>query len=118
MARTSYSPINVLASRERQRPEWSIKRLHRVIVTSATYRQSSRVTPELLRRDADNRLLARGPRVRLEAEVIRDLSLAASGLLATPIGGPSVRPPQPAAKSPRRPGPFPISPGFIVRIHR
>ncbi len=60
---------------------WSLKQLHRLIVTSATYRQSSRVTPELLARDPDNRLLARGPRFRVEAEVVRDIALAASGLL-------------------------------------
>jgi hypothetical protein len=78
------------------REDWSMKRLHRLIVTSATYRQSSRMTPELLARDPDNRLLARAPRVRLEAEVIRDSALVASGLLAARIGGPSVFPPQPA----------------------
>ena len=60
---------------------WSLKHLHRLIVTSATYRQSSQVTPELLRRDPDNRLLARGPRFRVEGEVVRDIALAASGLL-------------------------------------
>jgi hypothetical protein len=75
---------------------WSLKRLHRQIVTSATYRQSSTVTPGLLARDPSNRLLARGPRVRVEAEVVRDIALAASGLLNTKIGGPSVYPPAPA----------------------
>ncbi len=75
---------------------WSLKRLHRIIVTSATYRQSSRPTPELLGRDSENRLLARGPRVRLDAESIRDAVLRASGLLSTKMGGPSVYPPQPA----------------------
>ncbi|MFO0844483.1 MAG: PSD1 and planctomycete cytochrome C domain-containing protein [Gemmataceae bacterium] len=74
---------------------WSMKRLHRLIVTSATYRQSSRTTPELLARDPGNRLLARGPRVRLEAEMVRDLTLRAGGLLAMGLGGPSVFPPQP-----------------------
>ena len=59
---------------------WSLKHLHRLIVTSATYRQSSNVTPELLARDPDNRLLARGPRFRVEAEIVRDIALAASGL--------------------------------------
>ena len=59
-----------------------MKRMHRLIVTSATYRQSSRVTPELLEQGPENRLLARGPRVRLEAEVIRDDVLRASGLLS------------------------------------
>ena len=76
--------------------KWSIKQLHRLIVTSATYRQSSRVTPDLLARDAENRLLARGPRVRLEAEQIRDSALTAAGLLSAKMYGPSVFPPQPA----------------------
>ncbi len=75
---------------------WSLKKLHKFIVMSATYQQSSRVTPELLARDSDNRLLARGPHVRLEAEIIRDAALRASGLLAEKMGGPSVYPPQPA----------------------
>jgi hypothetical protein len=74
---------------------WSLKKLHRLIVRSATYRQSSRATPGLLARDPDNRLLARGPRVRLEAELVRDAALRASGLLAERVGGPSVFPPQP-----------------------
>src|SRR5690606_15261705 len=69
--------------------------LHRLIVTSATYRQSSRVTPELLARDPYNRLLARGPRFRVEGEVIRDIALAASGLLNPTVGGQSVHPPLP-----------------------
>ena len=62
---------------------------------SATYRQSSRVTPQLLQRDPDNRLLARGPRMRLSAEMIRDQALFSSGLLFEKIGGPSVKPYQP-----------------------
>jgi hypothetical protein len=74
---------------------WSMKRLHKLIVTSATYRQSARVTPELLRNDPENKLLARGPRFRVEAEMIRDSALKASGLLSPKIGGPSVFPPQP-----------------------
>ncbi len=74
---------------------WSRKRLHRLIVTSATYRQDSRVSPHLLERDRDNRLLARGPRMRLDAESVRDLMLTASGLLTRKVGGPSVYPPQP-----------------------
>ncbi len=69
---------------------WSIKTLHRLIVTSATYRQSSNVTPELLAKDPYNRLLARGPRFRVDAEIVRDIALAASGLLNPEIGGPSV----------------------------
>ena len=75
--------------------EWSMKTLHRLIVTSATYRQASTVTPDLAARDPANVLLARGPRVRLDAEVIRDSMLAAAGLLSTKMGGPGVRPPQP-----------------------
>jgi hypothetical protein len=74
---------------------WSVKALHRLIVTSATYRQSSRATPGLIARDRDNRLLARGPRLRLEAELVRDMALRSSGLLAEVLGGPSVFPPQP-----------------------
>jgi hypothetical protein len=74
---------------------WGLKALHRYIVLSATYRQSSRVTPEMLRRDPLNILLARQARLRLEAETVRDATLAASGLLTRTVGGPSVRPPQP-----------------------
>ena len=69
--------------------------MHRLIVTSATYRQSSAMRAELLRRDPRNRLLARQSRVRLEAEIIRDAALAAAGVLSDKIGGPSVYPPQP-----------------------
>ncbi len=75
---------------------WDTKALLRMIVTSATYRQSSRATPTLLSKDPRNRLLARAPRVRLEAEMVRDQALALSGLLSRKIGGPSVFPPQPA----------------------
>ncbi len=74
---------------------WSLKALHRAIATSSTYRQSSRVTPELHAHDPYNRLLARGPRFRVEAEVVRDSALAASGLLSPKLGGPSVYPPAP-----------------------
>ncbi|HEV2352460.1 MAG TPA: PSD1 and planctomycete cytochrome C domain-containing protein [Terriglobia bacterium] len=74
---------------------WSMKKIKRTIVTSATYRQSSRVTPELVERDPYNRLLARGPRFRVDAETVRDIALAASGLLSTKLGGPSVFPYQP-----------------------
>jgi hypothetical protein len=77
------------------RQKWSMKAMHRLIVTSATYRQSSRLTPELKERDPYNRLLARGPRFRVEAEMIRDCALAAGGILSDKIGGPSVFPPQP-----------------------
>jgi hypothetical protein len=75
---------------------WSMKRMHRLIVTSATYRQSSRARSDLERTDPRNKLLARQSRPRLEAETIRDAALAASGLLSEKIGGPSVFPPQPA----------------------
>jgi hypothetical protein len=75
--------------------KWSLKAMQRLIVTSATYRQSSRVTPELYRRDPFNRLMGRGPRLRLDAEVIRDVALAVSGLLDRTVGGPSVFPHQP-----------------------
>ena len=74
---------------------WSLKALHRLIVTSDTYRQASTVTTAAAARDPDNILLARGPRVRLEAEVIRDSLLQAAGLLSTKMYGPGVRPPQP-----------------------
>ena len=75
---------------------WDVKAMHRLIVTSATYRQSSAVTPELQQADPDNRLLARGPRYRLPAEMLRDQLLVVSGLLVDKIGGPSVKPYQPA----------------------
>ena len=74
---------------------WDVKAMQRLIVTSATYRQSSKVTPALLAADPDNRLLARGPRFRLPAEAVRDHALAASGLLVERVGGPSVKPYQP-----------------------
>jgi hypothetical protein len=74
---------------------WSQKALLREIVTSATYRQCSTVTPALRERDPDNQLLARGARFRVEAEMVRDVALAASGLLSPKIGGPSVYPLQP-----------------------
>ncbi|MEZ6110304.1 MAG: PSD1 and planctomycete cytochrome C domain-containing protein [Pirellulaceae bacterium] len=74
---------------------WSMKRLHKRIVMSAAYRQASRVTPELLELDPENVWLARGPRVRLDGEMIRDAALRASGLLSPKLGGPSVFPPQP-----------------------
>ncbi|MCB9874555.1 MAG: PSD1 domain-containing protein [Planctomycetaceae bacterium] len=75
---------------------WDVKRMQKLLVMSATYRQSSRVTPEKLAADPANRLLSRGPRHRLDAEVIRDQALALSGLLVDEIGGKSVRPYQPA----------------------
>lgn len=82
---------------ELPRRDWSIKALHRLLVSSSTYRQSSHVSDSLLAKDPDNKLLARGPRGRLEAEIIRDAALAASGLLSSKMLGPSVFPPQPAS---------------------
>jgi len=75
---------------------WSVKHMHKLIVESATYRQSSKSRKELESRDSDNRLLARQSRIRLEAELVRDSALSAGGLLDPAIGGPSIRPPQPA----------------------
>lgn len=88
------SEISDSAGSPAPRP-WSRKALHRLIVTSATYRQSSAVRPELADADPYNRLLARQSRVRLDAEIVRDAELEASGLLCETIGGPSVFPPQP-----------------------
>ena len=79
---------------------WSLKHLHRLIVTSATYQQSSDVSATLLARDPANRLLARGPRFRVDAETVRDIALSASGLLNAQFGGPSV---------------YPIAPEFLFR---
>ncbi|MGI8785740.1 MAG: DUF1553 domain-containing protein [Acidobacteriota bacterium] len=75
---------------------WDLKALHKLIVTSATYRQASAATPELLQKDPENRLLARGPRFRLSAEVVRDQALYIAGLATERVGGPSVKPYQPA----------------------
>jgi hypothetical protein len=77
------------------RLHWSQKALHRLIVTSAAYRQDAQATPTLLAKDPNNRLMARGPRFRMEAEMVRDVTLAAAGLLSEKIGGPSVFPDQP-----------------------
>jgi hypothetical protein len=74
------------------RSGWDVKAMQRLIVTSNSYRQDSRVTPDLLEKDPENRLLARGPRFRLPAESVRDNALAVSGLLVNDIGGPSVLP--------------------------
>jgi hypothetical protein len=79
------------------RQQWDLKAFLKVLVTSATYRQSARTTPALVERDPDNRLLARGPRFRLSAEVVRDQALFAAGLLSGKTYGPSVRPPRPAS---------------------
>jgi mono/diheme cytochrome c family protein len=75
---------------------WDVKRFYKQLVLSATYRQSARVTPQLLEIDPKNRLLAHGPRYRMDGEMLRDMALAASGLLVEKIGGPSVKPYQPA----------------------
>ena len=88
--------LDWLAVRFTREYQWSVKRLLKEIVMSATYRQSSGSTPELMRRDPRSRLLARGPRFRLEAEMIRDQALAVSGLLSRKMLGPSVMPPQPS----------------------
>jgi hypothetical protein len=74
---------------------WDVKKLFRLMVTSAAYRQSAATAPEKVAKDRDNRLLSRGPRFRLDAETIRDQALAVSGLLVKQIGGPSVKPYQP-----------------------
>jgi hypothetical protein len=77
------------------RSGWDVKAMQRLIVTSASYRQSSVASPALRERDPENRLIARGPRVRLAAEMIRDQALLVSGLLSTKMGGPAVKPYQP-----------------------
>ncbi|SIN81273.1 Planctomycete cytochrome C [Singulisphaera sp. GP187] len=77
------------------RTGWNVKAMQQLIVTSAAYRQASRATPEILERDPENRLIARGPRFRLPAETVRDNALAISGLLRGKVGGPSVKPYQP-----------------------
>src|SRR6185436_15203929 len=74
---------------------WDVKKFLKTLVTSAAYRQSSRVTPDLEERDPDNRLLARGPRFRMSAEMVRDQALFVSGLLSAKMYGPPVNPPQP-----------------------
>lgn len=74
---------------------WDVKKLMKQIVMSATYRQSARMDPALLAKDPENRLLARGPRFRLDAEMLRDQAFAIAGLLSPRVGGPSVKPPQP-----------------------
>jgi hypothetical protein len=88
--------LDHLALRLRDHHRWSVKAMLREIVLSSTYRQSHKAAPELVERDRDNRLLARGPRVRLTAEMVRDQALAAAGVLSGKMYGPSVFPPQPA----------------------
>src|SRR5205085_9158137 len=82
-------------AREFVQQGWSLKEMHRLIVMSNTYRQSSKSRPDLTDKDPRNLLLARQERVRVEAEIVRDAALSASGLLDRTIGGPSVKPPQP-----------------------
>jgi hypothetical protein len=91
----SYPELLDWLATEFVRTGWDIKAMQRTIVTSATYRQSSRVTLALFQKDPENRLLARGPRFRLSAEMVRDQALAVSGLLVEKLGGPSVKPYQP-----------------------
>lgn len=94
-ARPTHPKLLDWLSTEFMRLGWNQKQLHRLIVTSATYRQSSRVNAMLLEKDPRNRLLARQSRIRLEAESVRDVALAASGLLSKKMLGPGVYPPQP-----------------------
>ena len=91
----SHPELLAWLAKEFVRQSWSLKSMQRLIVTSATYRQSSRVTPDRLERDPYNRWFSRGPRFRMEAEMVRDQALAVSGLLKNTIGGPSVYPYQP-----------------------
>ena len=93
--RPSHAALLDWLANEFVRSGWDVKALNKLIVTSATYRQSSKATPALLERDPDNRLLARGPRQRLASWMIRDQALAVSGLLVEKRGGPPVRPYQP-----------------------
>jgi hypothetical protein len=74
---------------------WDVKKFYKLMLTSAAYRQSAATTPEKLKADPENRLISRGPRFRMDAEMVRDYALAASGLLVPRIGGPSVKPYQP-----------------------
>jgi hypothetical protein len=94
--RPSYPELLDWLAVEFRESGWNVKAMHRLMVTSAAYRQSSKVTAEMGERDPENRLLARGPRFRLPAFVIRDQALAAGGLLVEKVGGPPVRPYQPA----------------------
>lgn len=91
MEPTMLPPVGGQAARP-----WDMKALQKLILMSAAYRQSSQVTPEKLEKDPDNRLVSRGPRFRLQGEIVRDAALAVSGALVEKIGGPSVRPYMPA----------------------
>jgi len=90
------APATLAPGEKSPAPAWDIKHIHRLVVNSATYRQSSHVTPQLYQRDQYNRLLARGPRFRVDAEIVRDIALSASDLIDLKMGGPSVTPPAPA----------------------
>lgn len=100
--RPSHPELLDYLATEFQRRDWSIKTVLRQIVTSATYRQTSRVTEDAYRRDPENRLLARGARFRVDAELVRDIVMASSGLLSLKLGGPSVFPEQPAGTTEKR----------------
>jgi hypothetical protein len=112
-ARPSHPELLDWLATEVIRQGWSTKAMHRLIVTSATYRQSARATPEQLARDPRNEHLGRGPRFRVTAEMVRDIALSAAGLLADKIGGPSVFPPQPegATALAYSQSPWPVSRG-------
>jgi hypothetical protein len=88
--------VEFMASAGAESPSWDVKRLLKLMVMSATYRQSQKVTPDRLTKDPVNRLLSRGVRYRLDAEILRDQALFVSGLLVERLGGPSVKPPQPS----------------------
>jgi hypothetical protein len=94
-ARPSHPELLDWLATEFMDSHWDMKAMHRMIVTSATYRQSSKATPELIEKDPTNVLLSRGARFRVEAEMVRDITLSVSGLLSPKIGGPSVFPYQP-----------------------
>ncbi len=94
-ARPSHPQLLDWLAAEFVESQWDYRHMLKMMVTSAAYRQSGKVSPEKLEQDPFNRLLARGPRTRLDAEPIRDLALAAAGLLSPKIGGPSVKPYQP-----------------------
>jgi mono/diheme cytochrome c family protein len=112
-ARPTHPELLDWLATEFPRRGWSQKAMHRLIVTSATYRQDSRCSPELLTRDPRNEMLARGARFRVDAELIRDLALEAAGLLDPTLGGPSVFPPQPDGVTSLAYGssPWTVSPG-------
>jgi hypothetical protein len=106
---TEFMQPTVRTPGESELTPWSVKHIHRLIVLSAAYRQSSHVTPALLEKDPNNRLLARGSRFRVEGEIVRDVALSSSGLLNLEMGGRSIMPPAPAFLflPPASYGPFP-----------